>query len=480
MKRLLTFSFVYLLLLATPLVLGFVLPDQDLLPRRPFQDDLASGLAMVAFAAVLMEFFLLGRFRPVSRLLGSDIAMQAHQLFARTALAFLLLHPFLYSLWGSRHLPWDTTYAQALRITGGSWGLFTGLLALGALLAMVLIALLRSGGLNYDRWRLWHGLLALAVLGLGLHHTLVAGRYAQLAALNWFWWGLAMLALASWLGVYVLRPIVQARQAFRLSRVTPLAQKIWELEIQADGGKPLAFLPGQFVWLKVGGLAPHMDHPFSISSAPQPSGSLCFVIKEAGDFTRKVPRLQAGTVAYVDGPYGNFGIPDEADAVIMIAGGIGIAPFLGLLSACAQRGEHRPVRLIYAEHDVTQMVAVTELCNTGKLPNFRQVLMVEKPPAQWSGLAGRLDAKGLARALASEGVAPLAAKAHFMVCGPSRMMDGVETALLARGVPMGRVQSEHFQYDFSGRSPRASAIKKGWLALSAALILLSALLAAWG
>jgi predicted ferric reductase len=322
--------------------------------------------------------------------------------------------------------------------------------------------------------------LALAVLGLGLHHTLVSGRYAQLVMLRWFWWGLAMLALASWLLVYVFRPALQARRVYRLSRVTPLAQKIWEVEILPEGGRPMRFAPGQFLWLKLGGLAPHKDHPFSISGAPEPSGRLRFVIKEAGDFTQAIPGRSSGTVAYVDGPYGSFRISKDAEAIIMIAGGIGIAPFLGLLSACVQQGERRPIRLIYAEHDITQLVAVSTFCGSGKLADFQQISMVEKPSADWAGLVGRLDASGLARALACGDVAQLADKAHFMICGPGRMMDGVEISLRAQGVPLHRVQSEHFQYDFSAHSPRAKAIRWGWLALSATMLLLGVLTSAWG
>lgn len=476
MRRLLAFALFYLLVLCTPLALSFVMPHHELLAPRPWRDDLASGLGMVAFTAVLMEFFLLGRFRPLSGLLGSDLAMQAHQLMSRTAVVLLLLHPVLYSLWGRRALPFDLTYVQSLRVEDQPWALLTGLLALGALLTMVLLAVYRAG-FEYDRWRLWHGLLALAVLGLGLHHTLMAGRYAQLAALNWFWWGLAMLAFASWLGVYLVRPFLQARRPYRLSRVTPLAQKIWEIETCPDDGKPMQFAPGQFAWLKLGGLAPHKDHPFSISSAKEQSGCLRFVIKEAGDFTRSISQLPVGTVAYLDGPYGNFRIPAQAKSVIMIAGGIGIAPFLGLLSACAQQGERRPIRLIYADRDVSQMVNVNELSDTQNLSDFRQILVVEKPAQGWSGLVGRLDAAGLAQALACADVAEVTPKAHFMVCGPSPMMDAVEVSLSERGIESGRVQSEHFQFDFSGRSPRARGVRRGWLALSAILVLLSLLAA---
>jgi hypothetical protein len=41
-----------------------------------------------------------------------------------------------------------------------------------------------------------HGALALSELGLGLHHTLVSGRFAQLGAVVAVWWTLAGLALA--------------------------------------------------------------------------------------------------------------------------------------------------------------------------------------------------------------------------------------------------------------------------------------------
>ncbi len=122
MRKWWLFSIFYLLVLFAPLLLGLVLPDAQRGPARPWRDELAAGLGMLAFAVVLMEFVLLGRFRPVSRTLGSDLAMQAHQLLARSALVFVLLHPVLYSLWGRRHLPWDETFAQALRVEAHLWG----------------------------------------------------------------------------------------------------------------------------------------------------------------------------------------------------------------------------------------------------------------------------------------------------------------------------------------------------------------------
>ena len=63
---------------------------------RSFWDEIASGAGMLAFAIILVEFTLSGRFRSISRRVGMDVTMRAHQLIARTALAAALVHPFLY------------------------------------------------------------------------------------------------------------------------------------------------------------------------------------------------------------------------------------------------------------------------------------------------------------------------------------------------------------------------------------------------
>lgn len=76
-------------------------------PARSVLDELASGAGMLAFAIILAEFVLSGRFRSVSGQIGMDVTMRFHQLFARTALVLAMLHPFLYRLPLAIQLPWD-------------------------------------------------------------------------------------------------------------------------------------------------------------------------------------------------------------------------------------------------------------------------------------------------------------------------------------------------------------------------------------
>ena len=62
---------------------------------------------------------------------------------------------------------------------------------------------------KYETWRLAHGLGALLIAALLLHHTLSAGRYAQDPALIGVWIGLFLVALLTLAWVYVVEPLRQ-------------------------------------------------------------------------------------------------------------------------------------------------------------------------------------------------------------------------------------------------------------------------------
>lgn len=479
-RKKLLWASLYLFLVLLPAGVGTWAARTAGLERRPWLDEWASGLGMIGFALVVLSFFLLGRFKPLSGLLGSDLLMQTHQLFARTAVVLLLLHPFFYTLWRAPPGPVQASAAQALRIGGGSWGLATGLLALGCLLVLVAFAVWRQrSDTAYERWRLMHSALALAVLGLGLHHTLVSGRYAQFGSMAAVWWVLAGLALLSWLWIYAVRPVWQAAHPYRVETLERCADRIWLLEVAPRSPADANFRAGQFAWIRLGHRWPHRDNPFSISNAPGAGGKLQFLIKEAGDMTRGLGTHAVGDIAYVDGPHGRFEIPAEATGVVLHAGGIGVAPFVSLLADAVARKDHRPFRLIYADKHVRQMVDVVALSGADALRDFQLLPMVEQADAEWKGLTGRLDAAGLTKALAHPAVAPVAESACHLVCGPEPMMDAVETALVVRGVPPERILSEHFKYDFTGRSPLAGRMRRNWLALSAASLLCMLLALAW-
>ena len=83
---------IYLLVVLCPLGASALMGG----PSRSAWDEVASGAGMLAFAMILLEFVLSGRFNSISGGIGLDVTMRIHQLMARTALVLALVHPFLY------------------------------------------------------------------------------------------------------------------------------------------------------------------------------------------------------------------------------------------------------------------------------------------------------------------------------------------------------------------------------------------------
>jgi len=425
----------YLVAVTLPLILSWLNGG----PPRPFHQELASGLGILAFSMVLMEFVLSGRFKSISNGVGMDVTMRFHQVMARTALVFALLHPFLYQgtpSGGER--PWDPT--RQLTITTDFSDLSTGIAVFLLLPCLVFLAIGRTKlDCKYETWRLIHGVGALLIALLLLHHTVYAGRYGSQPVMTWLWVAMTGIAVGSLLYVYLLVPLLDKTRAWRVTSVTRLTPKQWEVTVTPNGHSGLDCKAGQFVWLNVGHSSFSMkENPFSICSAPAAGPEISFMIKELGDFTKTVDQIKSGTVAYLDGPYGNLSVDGRTEpGVALIAGGVGLAPLLGILRQMRLTGDPRKVRLIYGNREVGQIAYREEL-------GARDVFYVlSDPPENWRGEIGYIDAALMDRVFSQKEFSEWA----FVMCGPAIMMDIVEDHLIERGTPSHRILSERFEYD---------------------------------
>ncbi len=438
----------YVLIALLPVALATL---QGLRPR-PFWDEFSSAIAMAGFAMLLMEFVISGRFRAVSGPIGIDSSMRFHQLIARVLTVMLLVHPILYSLPMSARGPANPDSALFLGLTPA--GTVSGLLAWVGLAGLTAIAMLREKmEINYEIWRLSHGLGAAAIAIFGLHHTMDVGRYAADRYATVYWIIAVLIALAALLVVYVIRPLRQKSRPYRVTQVAPCAERTWTVRIEPDHERPpFKFSAGQFAWLKFNqALWRITEHPFSISSSPAQLPAIEFMIKESGDFTREIGRLAQGTAAYVDGPHGNFTLDGRnGQGLVLIAGGVGLAPIIGILRQLRADGDRRPVILIYGNRIAEQIACRDELAAMQQALDLRVFYVLAEPAAGWDGLVGQLDAPVLERCL------PDADRKQwlYMVCGPTAMIDSVEEVLGRAGVPIAQIVAERFRYDTGRMTPR--------------------------
>ncbi|KPP85919.1 MAG: CDP-4-dehydro-6-deoxyglucose reductase [Rhodobacteraceae bacterium HLUCCO07] len=452
-------ALVYLVACLLPIGIGALSRAAPLDPWEAF----GAGLGLAGLTAMAVQVLTSGRFRAVSGGMGIDRVMAFHKIAAYVVVLMLVLHPLAYV--------WPTWLDDPARgserlvayLTGPDWR--SGVIALGALVLLVVMGVARDV-FRYEIWRGSHVILALVALGGGLHHAASAGRLSALGALHGFWWAVGAVIVLAFAVLYGWRWLRLHRQPWELRSVEPKADRVWELDIQpAEGTAPVVYRAGQFVWMTVAGRRfPLFDHPFSIADSPRRAG-LSLIIKEAGDFTSTVGDLRPGTAIGIDGPYGTFTLERHSgDHVLLVAGGVGIAPIMGLLRDLVARGNTRPVRLAYAVGQPENFACLDEI-EAARAVLDLDVLLISESGEGWDGATGYLDRAKLEAILG--GLAP--ERGVALMCGPGPMVTKVSDTLEDMGMPWRNVVYERFDYagGLSARQDRRRTL--GFVGVFAAL-----------
>ena len=124
------------------------------------------------------------------------------------------------------------------------------------------------------------------------------------------------------------------QSVFTLENARKCTRDVWELRLTGDTSAITA--PGQFVNIALPGR--FLRRPISVCNWTD--GDLILLVKEAGEGTKELVRLPAGTkLDVLSGLGSGF---DAAEAVeqsaVLVGGGIGIAPLLGLAIRMGEAG----------------------------------------------------------------------------------------------------------------------------------------------
>ncbi len=426
---------VYLALTLAPLLILLVGQRP---PGRAFYRDFSVALGFAGLAMMALQFALTARFRFLKAPYGSDIVYFFHRQISLVAFVLILAHPLLLFVF-------DPQTLGLLNVFSAPWRARAAVTATLALIALVLISVFRKQWkIEYTQWRIWHGFLAAVAVGLGLVHAVLVGYYINTPAKQVLWvgYGLFWVGLLVW--VRVIKPILLLRRPYVIEAVRPERGSAWSLVMRPDGHRGFRFQPGQFAWITAGS-SPFVDaeHPFSISSSAEDPQHLTMTIKALGDFTSTVKDMKPGQRVYLDGPFGAFSVDrhPHARGFVFIAGGIGITPMMSMLSTLADRGDRRPLWLLYANRDWESVTFREELEALKQRLDLRVIHFLEDPPAGWQGETGFINAEKLARHLPPERAQNMY---EMFICGPKPMMDAVEKALVEIKVPLGDFHSERF------------------------------------
>jgi len=424
---------VYLIVTLAPL---FVLLLGPVSAGRGFWREFSVALGFAGLAMMGWQFALTARFRRVKAPFGSDIVYFFHRQISLVTFVLIVAHPVILFVTAP-----DTL--QLLNVFSAPWRARAGVTAVLALVALIAISLWRKRfKIHYDRWRMWHGVLATAAVALAMAHIVGVGYYVGTPWKRALWIGYG----AVWVGllayVRIVKPWLELKRPYRVEQVTQERGNAWTLALRPDGHKGITFGPGQFAWLTIWD-SPFLDkeHPFSFSSSAARPERLEFTIKELGDFTARIKDVKPGQAVYLDGPHGAFSIDRHPDApgYVFITGGVGITPVMSMLRTLADRGDRRPLLLIYANKTWETVTFREEIETLRERLNLRVVHVLEKAPEGWKQEKGFVNADILKRHLPQD-------KSHHehFICGPEPMMNAVEKTLNQLGVPFARFHSERF------------------------------------
>ena len=383
----------------------------------------ATGLTLVSFAVLSLQPVLAARLRTLDRLFGLDSIYILHKTMGMAGAVLLLCS------------------LAVLGAAGGEWGSHAaGITACGILSVLGITAFLHAQlGMTYESWRSLHNVLALsALVAAFIEALLLAGSFPVRAVCT----ALFLAGLGAYTSHRIIGPAIRRKHPYRVRSVTNEARNVWTIALEPPDGAPLDHLPGQFQFLTFDG-GRGEEHPFTISTSPGSGVVHASTIKGSGDFTRTIGSVRPGDTVGVQAPFGRFSYvlhPDEKD-LVLIAGGIGITPFMSMLRHMRDTNADKDVLLLYANNTEEDIVFRRELDEiaSGRAPRLRVVHVLGKPGGDWQGERGSVGNELIGK-YCPDGLANKA----FWLCGPPPMMTALIALLIGHGVPSRRVRSERF------------------------------------
>ncbi|MBA3401541.1 MAG: ferric reductase-like transmembrane domain-containing protein, partial [Actinobacteria bacterium] len=250
-------------LCAIPLVLWARSAPLD--PRFTGQFAALTSIAVLfAYAgtsAFALNIVLGARLRPVEALLGGlDRMYKTHRVLGQAAFLLLLAHVAF--ILASRATISSDAALDLLRPAVG-WTVFAGVLAFGGMtLAIVLTLFVRLGHEVFVYVQRAFGFVFLVA---SYHVFTTPGARDDSRALNLYMALLATLGIAAFVYRSLLGNVLVRRRRYRVVTVSRLDEFVTEI-VMEPAGKPLAFSPGQFVFVNFRSLAlSEQFHPLELS-----------------------------------------------------------------------------------------------------------------------------------------------------------------------------------------------------------------------
>lgn len=388
--------------------------------------SLSQVLALLGTVWLCVSYVLSTRMAWVNNVFGGmDKMYRAHHIIGGLAFAMVLHHPIFLAI---EALP-NAIVARNYLFFSRSLPFNLGVMSIYLFLLLLILTLLVK--LPYSMWKTTHNFMGIPLLFAGAHILTITSDVSNSIVLR-FW-------IVFWLLVGITSAIYKRffyekwgpRFEYKIAKIERVAN-VYVLSLEEISSK-MEYQPGQFVFLKIDRLGGEY-HPYSIVSYNK-DRYLKLAIKILGDYTVGMERVTEGDFCTIQGPYGDFFRPMKSDSnIVMVAGGIGITPFIGMIKNDLQKDSERKIELFYTVRSKEDALFLEDL----------RSLREENGRFNWklivSGGGQRLDCN-----LIRESVGSFANK-KFLLCGPQSMMICLAEDLKKYGVKNQDIIYEDFSF----------------------------------
>lgn len=180
--------------------------------------------------------------------------------------------------------------------------------------------------------------------------------------------------------------------------------------------------------------------PYSIATAPVEaarSGQIELLVRGGGrPQPSPLDHAVEGHPLHVEGPFGVLGRSTSIHrrALLMVAGGTGIAPLRSILIEALETRPERPIAVVYSARIVEEF-AYRDLLERLAVAGRIKLYLTMTGEGEWSGRRGRVDNSLLRQALPSP-------DSVCLVCGPKAFVDEVRRLVHALGLPGDAIVTE--------------------------------------
>ncbi len=229
---------------------------------------------------------------------------------------------------------------------------------------------------------------------------------------------------------------------YTVTRFDWITPKVFRIDVTPKDGKTFVFKAGQFVMLRLynAGGTFWKQKAFTICSTPRTAYAIELGLKLYGEFTNRAAKLNVGDSVEIAGPYGVFTLPETATNVVMLAGGIGITPFLSMMRSVAEEHRFTNITLLYSNPTEESIAYRKELDVLAQHnPHLNVLHFITREQAPEGLFSGRINAKAMEQYCPVTDTTTL-----YYLCGPVPFMQEMTLYLMDKGVERKRIKMERF------------------------------------